>query len=433
MTFPIHNLAASAKALQSGQLDLQDYLDLLEKRIDEREPGVKAFLEEEGRFTRLREQAQTLLKQYPEPDNRPALFGVPVGVKDIFAVRGFETRAGSQLPAKEFRSHEAESIRRLKDTGALILGKTISAEFAYIAPGVTCNPHNEGHTPGGSSSGSAAAVGAGMCALSLGTQTVGSVNRPAAYCGVVGFKPSYERISRVGVVPVSESLDHVGFFASDVPSAELAASVLLRDWKSNPVDHQPVLAVPEGPYLERASVEGCNSFEDTCEKLIAAGYEVKRISVMPDFDDIIKRHMTIMAAEAARTHVSWFGRYGHLYHEKTTALIHQGMDISGLDLKRAIPSRETLRRELMDAMSKANIDLWIAPAATGTAPKGLESTGDSTMNLPWTHCGLPSLNLPSGKDENGLPYGLQLVGKWHEDESLLAHATGIEKALGFDA
>jgi Asp-tRNA(Asn)/Glu-tRNA(Gln) amidotransferase A subunit family amidase len=431
MTIPINNLAASAKALQSGELDPQDYLDLLEKRIDERETGVKAFLEEEGRFTRLREQAQALLEQYPEPDNRPVLFGIPVGVKDIFTVRGFDTRAGSQLPAKEFKSHEAESIKRLKDAGALILGKTISAEFAYIAPGVTCNPHNEGHTPGGSSSGSAAAVGAGMCALSLGTQTVGSINRPAAYCGVVGFKPSYERISRVGVVPVSESLDHVGFFASDVQSAGLAASVLLRDWKQTPVDRQPVLAVPEGPYLERVSPEGRKSFEDTCEKLLAAGYEVKRISVMPDFDDIINRHMTIMSAEAAWAHFNWFGRYGHLYHEKTTELIRQGMDVPGLELKSALPGRENLRQELMAAMSESNIDLWVAPAATGTAPKGLESTGDSIMNLAWTHCGLPVLNLPSGKDENGLPFGLQLVGKWHEDESLLAHATGIEKALGF--
>ncbi len=432
MTVSINNLAASAKALQSGKLDLQDYLDLLEKRIDEREPGVKAFLEEEGRFTRLREQAQTLLEQYPEPDNRPVLFGIPVAVKDIFSVRGFETRAGSQLPAKEFNSHEAECIKRLKDAGALILGKTISAEFAYIAPGVTRNPHKDSHTPGGSSSGSAAAVGAGMCALSLGTQTVGSINRPAAYCGVVGFKPGYERISRVGVVPVSESLDHVGFFTSDVQSAGLAASVLLSDWKKSKVDHQAVLAVPEGPYLERVSTEGRESFEDTCETLLAAGYEVKRISVMPDFDDIINRHMTIMSAEAAWAHFNWFGRYAHLYHEKTTALIRQGMDVPGLELKSALPGREKLRSELMTVMAESNVDLWIAPAATGTAPKGLESTGDSIMNLPWTHCGLPVLNLPSGKDENGLPFGLQLVGKWHEDESLLTHSTNIEKALGFE-
>jgi Asp-tRNA(Asn)/Glu-tRNA(Gln) amidotransferase A subunit family amidase len=141
--------------------------------------------------------------------------------------------------------------------------------------------------------------------------------------------------------------------------------------------------------------------------------------------------MTIMSAEAAWAHFNWFGRYGHLYHEKTTELIRQGMDVPGLELKSALLGRENLRQELMAAMSESIIDLWIAPAATGTAPKGLESTGDSIMNLPWTHCGLPVLNLPSGKDENGLPFGLQLVGKWHEDESLLAHATGIEKTLGF--
>ena len=323
-------------------------------------------------------------------------------------------------------------MTRLNQPGALILGKTISTEFAYFAAGFTCNPHHEGYTPGGSSSGSAAAVGAGLCPLTLGTQTVGSISRPAAFCGVVGFKPSYERVSRSGVVPVSASLDHVGFFTSDAESAKLAASVLVADWKDITVDHPPVLAVPDGPYLEKVSPEGRRSFEETCERLAAGGYQVKRLSVMPDFDDIRERHMLIMAAEAAQAHADWFSRYEQLYHDKTTALVRQGMAVSEQDLRKAMPGREKLRRQLVAAMMDAGVDLWISPSATGTAPRGLDSTGDPIMNLPWSHCGVPTLSLPSGKNDIGLPFGLQIAGKWYEDENVLEWAMGLEKVIAYD-
>ena len=432
MTEPVNRLAASVNLLRSGDLHLQDYLDTLEKQFQEREPLVKAFLAEEGRFARLRRDARVLLQRYPNPQERPVLFGIPVGVKDIFNVDDFETRAGSKLPAFVFEGPEAECITRLKNAGALILGKTVSAEFAYLAPGITTNPHRPEHTPGGSSSGSAAAVGAGMCALTLGTQTVGSINRPAAFCGVVGFKPSYERVSRAGVLPVSASLDHVGFFTSDAESANLAASVMIPNWNSTTAQRRPVLAVPDGPYIKRVSPEGRQNFELSCERLAASGYNIVSLDVMHDFDEIFNRHQLIMAAEAAQVHSDWFGRYGSLYREQSTALIHRGMSFSEQDLRSAQPGREKLRRELTASMNDAGVDLWIAPAAIGTAPKGLESTGDAIMNLPWTHCGLPALNLPSGKDQTGLPFGLQLIGKWHEDEVLLAWATDIEKLTGPD-
>lgn len=433
MTETVNRLAASVDLLRRGELHLHGYLDELEKQFQEREPVVKAFLAEENRFTRLRHDAEVLLERYPNPQERPVLFGIPVGVKDIFNVDGFETHAGSKLPALEFEGPEAECVTRLKSAGALILGKTVSAEFAYLAPGITVNPHHTEHTPGGSSSGSAAAVGAGICALTLGTQTVGSINRPAAFCGVVGFKPSYERVSRAGVLPVSASLDHVGFFTSNVKSTILAASVMIPDWNSRTTVHRPVLGVPDGPYMERVSSGGRQNFELSCERLSASGYDIVRLDVMQDFDEIFGRHQLIMAFEAAQVHSDWYDRYEPLYREQTKDLIHRGMNYSEQDLSSALPGREKLRRELTVAMDDAGVDLWIAPAATGTAPRGLESTGDAVMNLPWTHCGLPALNLPSGKDESGLPYGLQLIGKWHEDEVTLAWATEIEKLLGFDA
>ena len=431
MTAFTNNLAALVMALVSDDLHLQDYLDLLEKQIQEREPSVKAFMAEQDRFARLREDARALIDRYPNPDIRPPLFGVPVGVKDIFNVDGFETLAGSKLPAVEFEGPEAESVTRLKEAGALILGKTVTTEFAYFAPGPTSNPHNPNHTPGGSSSGSAAAVGAEMCALTLGTQTIGSINRPAAFCGVVGFKPSYERVSRVGVVPVSGSLDHVGFFTKDAESAKLAASILISDWNSITPDSQPILGVPDGPYLERVSPEGLRNFEETCERLAESGLQILRLDLMPDFNEIAERHQLIMAAEVAQVHSAWFTRYESLYHEKTSALIRHGMAVSEQDLRIALPGREKLRQELMTAMAEEGVDLWIAPAALGTAPRGLESTGDPIMNLPWTHSGLPTISLPSGRNEIGLPFGLQVVGKWHEDESVLAWAYEIGKVLGF--
>jgi len=424
------DLASLARALASEGIDLLDYLAHLESLIQEREPVVKAFLPEENRFSRLRNEARVLLDRYPHPEERPPLFGVPVGVKDIFRVQGFPTRAGSKLPSAAFEGDEAKSVTRLKQAGALILGKTVTTEFAYFAPGPTTNPFNEAHTPGGSSSGSAAAVSAGMCPLALGSQTIGSINRPAAFCGVVGFKPSYDRISKMGVIPVSDSLDHVGFFTGNARGAAWVAEVLIPDWRPVSLDVQPVLGIPEGPYLDKTSPEGKENFHHNVEKLAEQGYKLVRVKVMSDFEQIAARHQVIMAAEAARVHAGWFTKYGSLYHEKTQALIREGQSATTAALQEALPGRERLRSELMAAMQGAGVDLWIAPAARGTAPRGLQSTGDPIMNLPWTHSGLPTLSLPSGFNPSGLPFGLQVIGKWYADEALLVWASGIESVLG---
>jgi Asp-tRNA(Asn)/Glu-tRNA(Gln) amidotransferase A subunit family amidase len=424
------DLISLARDLASDDLDLLDYLDHLERQFQERESVVKAFLPEEYRFTRLHQEAEALIERYPHPKERPPLFGVPVGVKDIFRVDGFQTRAGSKLPAELFGGNEAESVTRLKEAGALILGKTVTTEFAYFAPGPTTNPFHEDHTPGGSSSGSAAAVSAGMCPLALGTQTIGSINRPAAFCGVVGFKPSYNRISKKGVIPVSTSLDHVGCFTGNARGAAWAASVLIPDWKQSSPGDLPTLGVPEGPYLEKALPEGMEHFHRTAERLAEMGYKVVRTEVMPDFDQIVARHQIIMAAEVARVHSEWFAKYRSRYHEKTAALIQQGQSISEATLQETLPGRIQLRNELMTAMEESGLDLWVAPAAKGTAPQGLQSTGDPVMNLPWTHSGLPSVSLPSGFNSSGLPFGLQVIGKWYGDEVLLAWASGIESSIG---
>ncbi|NIM93473.1 MAG: amidase [Anaerolineales bacterium] len=427
-----HVIPSIARKIRTSELELMDYFDQLLSTIHKREPGVMAFVDDGDFVERLHSDARIIIDRYPLPEDRPPLFCIPFGVKDIFHVEGFSTRAGSQLPPERLTGNEANSVTRLKEAGGLVLAKTVTTEFAYFAPGPTRNPHNPEHTPGGSSSGSAAAVGAGMVPLALGTQTIGSITRPAAFCGVVGYKPSYERISREGVIPLSQSLDHIGCFTQDIASVELAASILVQDWKSTKLDNRPILGIPEGPYLQRATEEGSRHFHRTVEHLKEKGFIVRTVSVMEDFENIVERHNQILAAESAQVHALWFAAFGNKYHEKTAALIRRGQSISPEELEGALEGREELRRELTAAMDEAGIDLWISPAAPGEAPRGLESTGDPVMNLPWTHSGLPTVNLPSGFSENGLPLGLQVAGGWYADEVLLSLASGIEEALAED-
>ncbi|MCB0175642.1 MAG: amidase [Anaerolineae bacterium] len=423
-------LASLAQSLRSGNLTLTDYLARLEAYFDKKNEPVQAFLPEENRFDRLRQEAAALEAQYPDPSARPPLYGVPIGVKDIFHVNGFKTQAGSKLPADSLTGPEAESVTRLKQMGALVLGKTVTTEFAYFAPGTTRNPHNLEHTPGGSSSGSAAAVAAHLCPLTLGTQTVGSVVRPASFCGVVGFKPTSGRISTAGVIPLSPTLDHVGVFTQDVAGAALAASILCADWQVvAPTDERPRLGIPTGPYLDRVGSDGLIHFQKTASKLTQAGFTVQSMAVMPDFDQIYEAHMALMAAEAAVVHQDWFGQFGDRYRPKTADLIKRGQNVSPTLIEAARTSRENLRDNLQTLMTEHNIDLWISPAAVGTAPAGLDGTGDPVMNLPWTFAGLPALNLPSGFGENGLPLGLQLSGGWYTDEQMLAWAEQIAELV----
>ena len=416
-------------SLRSGALPLQDYLTEIEGAYKERESTVNAFLSEARRFSRLRREASVIERDNPHPINRPPLYGIPIGVKDIFRVDGFETRAGSRLPAEVLRGRESQVVTLLKQAGCLIMGKTQTTEFAYSGAGPTRNPHAPEHTPGGSSSGSAAAVGAGLCPIALGTQTIGSIIRPAAYCGVVGYKPSYDRISKAGVIPLAPSLDHVGLFAPEVPAVELVASLLCPDWHLTVSESLPVLGIPIGPYLELVTTEGQEYFVKTIDRLNKAGCKVKEVPAMPNFNDIVERHVLILAAEAAQVHATWYSEFGELYHTKTADLIREGRIVSVGELAEALTGRQQLRRQLTSLMDDGSIDLWVSPAATDFAPKGLEHTGDPVMNLPWTHSGLPSVTIPSGKNASGLPLGLQITGRWYEDERLLDWSIELETIL----
>lgn len=425
-----NHLAKTVAKLHDSSLSVEEYLSELRTRTEAIEPKLESLLPESDRWSRLTTEAQQLedagtLHSTPKP-----LYGVPVGVKDIIHASGFQTRANSSLPPEQLTGPEATVVRRLKSAGALVFGKTVTAEFAYSEPGPTKNPHNANHTPGGSSSGSAAAVAAGLCPLALGTQTVGSIIRPASFCGVVGFKPSYGRVSAEGVIPLSQSVDHVGFFTQDVAGAEIAASVLCEGWQTIPrgVD-RPTIGIPDGPYLQQASADGLDRFHTHCRRLERAGYDVDKVPVLPDIETINRYHERLVAAEAALVHHEWYQEHGDKYADQTAELIEEGYGVPTSEIAIGRNSRMETREHLTDGMDDHDIDIWLAPGACGPAPEGIDSTGDPIMNLPWTHAGLPTIAIPTDDSINGLPIGVQCVTHFNDDEHLLNWGRDIARTL----
>ena len=421
-------LAPFAAALGEGRIELRAFVEELCDRIEDVEPALQALVPEQDRRGRLRAEVAALGARYPDPGTRPPLYGVPVGVKDIFRVDGFPTRAGSALPPELFAGPEAACVAALRGAGALIAGKTVTAEFAFIEPGPTRNPHNLEHTPGGSSSGSAAAVAAGMCLLALGTQTVGSVIRPAAFCGIVGFKPTYGRIPTAGLIFAAPSLDTIGLFTQDVAGMELAAAVVCDGWRPVEMTDMPVVGVPDGPYLRQASAEALAAFEVELARLAGAGIEIRRVPALRDIDEITSRHHRLVSAEMARTHAAWFAEHAPLYRPRTAETLLEGQRVPEAEQEQARLGRATLRDELHRLMECEGVDVLVSPAAPGPAPHGIGSTGNSAMNLPWTHAGLPSVTFPAGRAANGLPLGMQCVAAAGADERLLAWARQLQRS-----
>jgi Asp-tRNA(Asn)/Glu-tRNA(Gln) amidotransferase A subunit family amidase len=419
-------LAHRARILRDGEERLRAMLNVFEERYKDIEPRIQAFLPEDDRFIRLRSEIAELEANYPDALERPPLYGVLVGVKDIFHAEGFETLAGTTVPSNLFAGPETVVVSKLKQAGALIMGKTVTTEFAFLEPGPTRNPHDLNRTPGGSSSGSAAAVAAGIVPLAIGTQTVGSTIRPAAYCGIAGYKPSFDRLDTTGLLYFSRSADHVGLFAQDVAGLHLAASALIDNWTEERLPpEKPVLAVADGGYLQQAEASTLEKFEEQIQQLIHAGYVIKRVDLGVDVAALKALHFDMIAAEVAQEHANWFAEYESRYRPKTAEIIRQGQGVSPERLEEGRNNRLTLREHLHHLLRDQGADVWISPATTSEAPKGLESTGDSSMNLLWTHAGLPAVTLPVGNGPNEMPLGLQICGTYQSDEALLQWAEYI--------
>ncbi len=431
---PLPALRDLVDDLRNGTRGLLDYINATCDHVDACEPEVAALLPEPGRRERLEAEARDLLARYPDSAARPPLFGVLMGVKDLFHVTGFETRAGSALPPHWFAGDEGPVIQALRAAGALMLGKTVATEFAFADPGPTRNPHHLEHTPGGSSSGSAAAVAAGYCPLALGTQTIGSIARPASYCGVTGFKPTYGRLSTAGCVPFSASVDHVGFFVSKLDDVDVVARCLWSDWGNIEPAHSGAAAkrvgVPTGAFLAQADNVMVGAFESWLDALRAAGYTVIETDLFPDWDDWVELHYDLIAAEMAAYHRPWFAACAAQYQSASRALIERGEAVSAERLAEARAGQLRLRERVEQQRLSQELCAWVTPSATGPAPHGLASTGNPRMNLPWSYTGLPTVTVPlPDRSDAGLPLGVQWVGGWAEDERLIQTARRAEASL----
>jgi amidase len=375
------------------------------------------------------------------------LSGIPVGIKDIIATSDMPTTNGSPIYKDHVPAKDAWVVERLRQLGATIFGKTVSTEFAWRQPGPTVNPWNAEHTPGGSSSGSAAAVAAGLVPLALGSQTLGSVIRPAAFNGIVGFKPSYGAIPRMGVHPLSPSLDHVGFFARRVDDVALGLSLLAAtsddDLHGRPVpafqidlEHgleplgKPRLGIVRFEKWSRAEPEQQRVFDAAIEKLRASGAVLEEL-VLAELDRVNWRAiLTILESEGAHLFAGLVARNPDRTSDHVKSLVANGNAISAPDYLAARALQEQRRLALGTEMK--DFDALLTLPAFGEAPRGLSYTGDAEYCAPWTFVGAPAVTLPAGFGKNGLPLGIQIVGEHRNDLHVLKTAKWVEATLGFD-
>jgi Asp-tRNA(Asn)/Glu-tRNA(Gln) amidotransferase A subunit family amidase len=438
----LHELSAAAAAARIARRELSPValVEALLARIEHLEPRlhVWAALDRAGALAQARQRERQTAAGAP----CGPLHGVPVGVKDIFAVAGLPTRAGSRV-FHAVPAEDATTVARLRAAGAIVLGKTHTTEFALADPAPTRNPRHEGHTPGGSSSGSAAGVAAGMMPAALGTQTAGSVLRPAAFCGVVGFKPTYGRISRHGVLPLAWSLDHVGTLTRTVADAALLAEVMAgpdgRDGTCPPVAVERLAEAARAPrlpdrllvgevYPERLHPAAGGRLHAVAARLAAAGARVEELRLPDAFAAALATHDVIMSAEVAALHLEGVRRHADAYGPLLRARVEAGALVPAAAYLHAQRLRHRIRAAVLPLFDEA--DCLLVPAAAGPAPEGLASTGDPSFNAPWSLLGLPAIALPAGTDASGLPLAVQLVAAPWQEARLLGVAAWCEGVLG---
>ncbi|MCY3690766.1 MAG: amidase [Chloroflexi bacterium] len=371
------------------------------------------------------------------------LHGVPIGMKDIYYTAGIPTRAGSEVYKDFVPDYDATSLKLLKRAGAIMLGKAVTTEFACLDPSPTFNPWNAAHTPGGSSSGSAVAVASRMCPAAMGSQTVGSVLRPAAYNGVVGFKPTFGRVSRYGVVPVSWNLDTVGWLVRTVEDAALLLQVMAGPDGSDSVSsREPVAdylsAIQDPPvprigllrryFYEKADTETRRHFDGVADLLAQAGAEIEELPMPDSIESAFEDQMLIMSVEAAAFHEPMYREQAEDYQPKLRAMLAAGLQVDGITYTRALERR----REYIDDMQQLaeRCDVLLTPATPEPPRADRTNTGNPAFQGPWTSCGLPAIALPSGLAESGLPLGIQMVASPFAEARLLAAARWCEDVMG---
>ena len=431
--------ADAARAIRDGAISAEELTAACLARVREVDEAMQAwaFLDPEHALGQARARDQERRAGHPTGP----LHGVPVALKDIIDTEDMPTEDGSVLHAGRTPARDAAVVAMLRAAGAVVFGKTVTTELATYAPGKTRNPHHPGHTPGGSSSGSAAAVAAAMVPLALGSQTNGSVIRPASFCGVYGFKPTHGLIPRTGVLKLSRTLDQIGVFARSVEDAALLAEQLVGYDPGDPDTRArarprlaeaarsepplvPQLAFVKGPVWDRASDETAQAFE---ELAAALGDRVFEVDLGEAARGALELHRTIMEAEmAANLDLEWEKGRARM-SSSLRAQLERGREVTALDYQRACARIALLNAGFDDIFERC--DAIVTPASAGTAPRGLESTGDPAFCTLWTLCGMPALSLPLMRGENGLPLGVQLVGPRGGDARLLRTASWLERQL----
>jgi Asp-tRNA(Asn)/Glu-tRNA(Gln) amidotransferase A subunit family amidase len=424
MTAPNKLSAAEAIArLGSGTLTAEALMRACLDRAEERS-SVKAWtwLDPEQALSQAREA---------DSAGRPGLLaGLPIGVKDIIDTLDMPTEHGSPIYRGNRPFADAACVALLRMEGGTVMGKTVTTEFANRFPGATVNPHNPAHTPGGSSSGSAAAVADFQVPAALGTQTGGSVIRPSAFCGVVGYKPSFGEFTRSGIKLQCHNLDTLGILCrtvADLPplrAAILAAPVRALDRSTA----TPRIGLCRTPAWERADAATQGLIERTASRLGAAGARISEVSFAPEFANILEHHRRIFNFEAARNYAYEYEEH----HELVSQVLRDTVLTPGRELPlaayiEAIETADAFRRHLDQIF--AGVDVLLTPSAAGEAPQGLDSTGDPSFNSIWTLAWTPCVTLPAGNGPTGLPLGIQLVGPRFGDEALLSAAAWVESQL----
>ena len=425
---PLHRLGARAAsaAIAQGHLTSERLVAALLERIAAREPAVHAWAHLD---------AAAALAAARAADAQAAtgcLHGLPIGWKDVIDCAGLPTAHGAALPVAGPARGDAGAVAMARRAGALVLGKTVTTEFATSHPGPTTHPENPAHTPGGSSSGSAAAVANGMVPLAIGTQTGGSTIRPASFCGIVGFKPSFGLINRHGVRQVADSFDTVGTFARSVDdTALLVAGLTGRDdfLEIRPVRPASV-TLSQGPEWDQAEPATVQALDDTLALLSRHGVAVRRARLPADFAGMTAAHHTIEYFELARALQPEYRAHRELLSAALLGRIEHGLATPAAEYEAALALRERCRG-LIGAQfaGEHGADLLLGPAAPGEAPPGLATTGKAVFNRLWTALGMPAITLPGYRGPGGLPIGIQLIGPARHDARLLGHTLWLEALL----
>lgn len=440
----VPSIAEAARQIRSGQTTPLALIDACLNQIEKFEPQVRAWVVVDAPGARrAAEQAAAELKRGVD---RGPLHGIPLGIKDIIDVSGLATRSGAKVTSTQPVADDAYVVARLKAAGAVILGKTVTTEFASFDPPPTHNPWNLDRTPGGSSSGSAASVAADMVFATIGSQTGGSIIRPASYCGVCGMKPTWGRVSLRGITPLSMPLDHPGPIGRSVDDLRLVYRAIAEhdplDPCSIPYDEskvnggtsmeRPRIGAVGGFFHDQAQSDVRRATRDALERCRAAGAIVEPVELPASFAGVVAAHRLVMAVGAAAYHRETFTARREEYGPRVTSLIDEGLAATAVDYARARALQLRFRHDVLQLMQAANLDALAMPAVSNTAPSA-ETTGEPSFQAPWSFAGLPVVSMPSGLGDAGLPTAIQFIGEAWQELPLLETAAWSERAIAFQA